>query len=399
MYREIPEDRTLTFPGTPAFKGWKAFFGEDSVAHPAKMNLKLLKWILETYTEPAQSVLDPMAGTGSTAILAALLGRHGIAVELEPTFCKMIKDNISRTERQSSLKVQGGMSCILGDAQNLSLIGSGSDVIVVSPPYANTELDGRSQTDRVKRLIEAGYSPKDYLGGRGRNVMLKPYSMDAVVISPPYGNRLADDVVSDGDEARMSYRQALKKFDAVVVSPPYGESLQHRGQDYEAVRQKLLEQGYSEEYIRDSWSQPHQCQQWGETAYGSRKANIGNLKAEEYQKAMSKVYASCYSALKPGGPLILVVKNFIRDKEVVRLDQITIQLCEEIGFTLSDHWYFKVPIKSFWKILYEQKWDEEKEGRPCPVINYEDVLIFVKDSHHQAQLQNVGGWKMNTKKR
>ncbi|KKK49908.1 hypothetical protein LCGC14_3130350, partial [marine sediment metagenome] len=51
---------------------------------------------------------------------------------------------------------------------------------------------------------------------------------------------------------------------------------------------------------------------------------------------------------------------------------------KEVGFILEDHWYFKVPIKSFWKILYEQKWDEEKEGRPCPLIDYEDVLVFRK---------------------
>jgi len=301
MYREIPEDRILTFRGTPAFKGWKPFFGEDSTEHPAKMNLNLLRWILETYTKPGQTVLDPMAGTGSTIILAALLGRNGIAVELEPAFCKMIKENISRTRKQSSLRMQGEMICIQGNAQNLDL-GSDSDVIIVSPPYANTELDGRSQSDRVRRLIEAGYSPKDYLGGRGRNVMLKPYDTDAIIISPPYGNRLADDVVSDGDEARMSYRQAVEKIDAVVVSPPYGESLKHRGQDYDAVRQKLRDQRYSEEYIKASWSQPHQCQKWAEEAYGSDKENIGNLKGEKYQKAMAKVYASCYNTLKPGVP-------------------------------------------------------------------------------------------------
>ncbi len=378
MYREIPPDRILIFPATPAFKGWKTFFDEDSIKHPAKMNLNLLRWILKTYTEPGQVVLDPMAGTGSTVILAALLGRDGIAVELEPAFCEMIKENISRTKKQSSLMMQGEMICIQGDAQSLDL-NSESDAIIVSPPYSNTELDGRSKEDREKRLIEAGYSPKNYLGGKGRNVMLKPY--DAVVTSPPYGNRLADDVVEDGDAARMSYRQAINKVevDAVVVSPPYGEALKHRGQNQEEVKQKLREKGYSEKYLKGSWSQPNQCQQWAEEAYGSNKENIGNLKGNKYEGAMLKVYEACYNTLRPGGPLVLVVKNFIRDRNVVRLDQITIQLCEKVGFILKDQWYFKVPIKSFWKHLYEQKWDEEKEGRPCPQIDYEDVLVFVKE--------------------
>lgn len=34
-YRDVPEDRVLTFPATPGFKGWEAFFGVDSVTHPA----------------------------------------------------------------------------------------------------------------------------------------------------------------------------------------------------------------------------------------------------------------------------------------------------------------------------------------------------------------------------
>ncbi|GAH30115.1 unnamed protein product, partial [marine sediment metagenome] len=49
-YREIPEDKILKFPATPGFKGRKPFFTDESTTHPAKMNLRLLSWILETYT-------------------------------------------------------------------------------------------------------------------------------------------------------------------------------------------------------------------------------------------------------------------------------------------------------------------------------------------------------------
>ena len=89
-YRKIPADRILRFPSTAGFKGWKQFFTDESIAHPAKMNLKLLRHILEVHTSPGDVVLDPMAGTGSTIVIAAMLGRHGIAVEYEPHFCDMI---------------------------------------------------------------------------------------------------------------------------------------------------------------------------------------------------------------------------------------------------------------------------------------------------------------------
>ncbi|GAI78500.1 unnamed protein product, partial [marine sediment metagenome] len=38
-YREIPKDKILKFPSTAGFKGWKSFFTDDSITHPAKMNL------------------------------------------------------------------------------------------------------------------------------------------------------------------------------------------------------------------------------------------------------------------------------------------------------------------------------------------------------------------------
>jgi len=192
-----------------------------------------------------------------------------------------------------------------------------------------------------------------------------------VVTSPPYGNRLADDVVQDGDEARMSYRQAI---DSIVTSPPYEEGLRHRGQNYEEVREKLLAQGYSEEYIKASWSQPHQCQRWAEEAYGEDSDNIGNLKSESYLEAMLQVFRECYKALKNTGVMVLVVKNFIRDKEVVRLDEDTIKLCEAAGFRLSDRWYFKLPQRSFWRILYKRRYPD------VPEVEYEDVIVFEKES-------------------
>ena len=39
-YRELPEDKILEFPPTPGFRGWKQFFTDESVTHPAKMNLR-----------------------------------------------------------------------------------------------------------------------------------------------------------------------------------------------------------------------------------------------------------------------------------------------------------------------------------------------------------------------
>ncbi|KKL73765.1 hypothetical protein LCGC14_2071640, partial [marine sediment metagenome] len=58
---------------------------------------------------------------------------------------------------------------------------------------------------------------------------------------------------------------------------------------------------------------------------------------------MLQCYREFYKVLKEGGTMVLVVKNFIREKAVVRLDIDTIRLAEAVGFTLKDRWYFKLP--------------------------------------------------------
>ncbi|GAJ07824.1 unnamed protein product, partial [marine sediment metagenome] len=108
--------------------------------------------------------------------------------------------------------------------------------------------------------------------------------------------------------------------------------------------------------------------------YSEDQDNIGNLKSESYLEAMLQVYRECHKVLKNTGAMILVTKNFIRDKKVVRLDLDTIRLCEAAGFRLSDRWYFRLPTRSFWRILYRRKYPD------VPEVEYEDVLIFKKES-------------------
>lgn len=357
-YRDIPQDKILKFKATPGFKGWEHFFTEDAVTHPAKMNLNLLRWILSTYTEPNNVVLDPMAGTGSTTILAAAMGRHSIAVEYEPKFCKMIEENIWRTQNQGGLAPRGKMAYINGDARELS-----------------------------KHLIES----------------------DVIISSPPYGNRLSDVAIQDGDRARMGYRQTV---DVVLTSPPYGEAQSGGGiatKGYQGTKHSPTDLVGNRSYVPDKfenednisclsygdidsiitsppyektefmsdkkWFREHRDEFGGGGVTGEytfTQDNIGNLKGETYLEAMQQVYNECFNVLNPQGKMVLVTKNFIRDQKVVRLDLDTIKLCESVGFNLIDRWYFDLPVKSFWKIIYHQKYPD------VPEVKYEDILVFGK---------------------
>jgi len=369
-YREIPEDRILKFKATPGFMGWKRYFTKDSVAHPAKMNLNLLRWILETYTKPGEVVLDPMAGTGSTIVLAARFGRHGVAVEYEPSFCDMIRANIKLTEKFTAL-TQGKMACIQGDARELSKLLEKSDAIITSPPFGPSPTGGGIFKEGYKAPGEEKVSdpglPERHarpLSEDPRNIdNLKYGKVDAVVVSPPYGNRLSDVAVHDGDPARMGYRQTV---DTILTSPPFEDTIP-------AYDEKWLEEHWDDE----SDSPKHKTMRFGKSmrGYPSREEdNIGSMKGETYLEAMLKVYRECHKVLKPEGVMALVTKNFIREKAVVRLDLDTIKLCEAAGFCLSDHWYLKLTTRGFWRILYRGKYPD------VPEVEYEDVLVFTKEA-------------------
>lgn len=368
------------------------------------MNLNLLKWILQNYTEPGEVVLDPMAGTGSTVVLAALEGRHSIAVEFEPKFCEMIKGSIDLTRNQTIFKSKGRMAWFQGDARKLSeLLLKKSDIIISSPPYGNrladvavqdgdqarmgykqtvdvvltsppyegTLLNGRNPEQRIERLRKAGHDPKNFMGGRARNVTLRNYDKPDIVITSPPGS----ETETGGDKGRRGGNSRLRvkkdyakvskenigrlphgEINAVITSPPYETGpFDHAGGHGGTYAGGLAK--------RDPKFSPITI----------NEENIGSMKGKTYLEAMLQVYRECHKMLKSGGTMVLIVKNFIRDRTVVRLDLETIKLCEAVGFRLADRWYFRVPTKSFWKILYKKNYPE------VPEIEFEDILIFEKN--------------------
>jgi site-specific DNA-methyltransferase (adenine-specific) len=59
--------------------------------HPAQKPVKLLAALIELTTRPGHVVLDPFAGSGSTAVAAASTGRRYLAIEQDPALCDTIR--------------------------------------------------------------------------------------------------------------------------------------------------------------------------------------------------------------------------------------------------------------------------------------------------------------------
>jgi len=261
------------------------------------------------------------------------------------------------------------------------------DAVITSPPYAETYVGGGDSEKRKERLVKAGHDPKDFLGGKARNAVLKHYpKVDAVITSPPYAETKSfqdlefmektakeqSEKVKKGEikghymteKARKKVFQKMQEgkiqseenignlsfVDAVITSPPYEEGLGH-----DPGKKKVTDLGI----IRPEYNFQNPNQ-------------IGSMKKETYLEAMLQVYREMYAVLKPQGKAVIVIKPFIRNKKVVDLPYHTWLLLEKVGFKLVKLFKLKLKNVSFWRILYHKRYPS------VPTIKHEWILICEK---------------------
>jgi len=69
---------------------------EDNNPHPAPFPVELAQRCIQSTT--ASIVLDPFAGSGTTAIAAEMCRRHWIGIDLSKDYCKMARERIQSTK-------------------------------------------------------------------------------------------------------------------------------------------------------------------------------------------------------------------------------------------------------------------------------------------------------------
>jgi len=406
----------LVFDPTPGFGRWRKFFPEDAVRHPAKANLNLIDFLIDKYTKEGDLILDPMSGTGSTCVLAALKGRDAICVDIEPLFFQWMEKAREIVEKTPMLGRKGRMINILGDARRLSDLLKQIDIIITSPPYGETYLGGGDPERRAERLIKAGYDPKAFLGGRARNAILKHYGeTDVIITSPPYAETLS--IHSGGmkglknapkpstvghDKNPQLYSDnpdnignlSLGDIDVIITSPPYESALEGTSRHTRggiASRDPALAQ-------TGTYSTVLSVKQGVPVMYSPNPDNIGNLKNRDedyemlehekrletlykrllrdgkptYLSEMLKVYNEMYKVLKPNGYVIIIIKPFIRNKQIIDLPYYTWLMMERAGFKLEKIYKLRLETQSFWRILYYRK------NPDVPRINHEYILVCRK---------------------
>lgn len=62
--------------------------------HPTQKPVALMRWLVETYSNKGDIILDPYAGSGSTLLAAKEMGRGYIGIELQPEYVEVCKKRL-----------------------------------------------------------------------------------------------------------------------------------------------------------------------------------------------------------------------------------------------------------------------------------------------------------------
>ncbi|MCK6539563.1 MAG: methyltransferase domain-containing protein [Anaerolineales bacterium] len=127
------------------------------LAHPAKFPETMAQEFIEFFTKKGETVLDPMAGTGSTLVAALRAGRNSYGIELNPKYAKIARQVIEEERKVLGEKVEGLTSKVIqGDAAKIADFGlSTFDYVLTSPPYWDM-LRARGAETQKKRRSSAG---------------------------------------------------------------------------------------------------------------------------------------------------------------------------------------------------------------------------------------------------
>lgn len=71
---------------------------ESRTVHPTQKPVTLLEWLIKTYTNEGDTVLDNCMGSGSTIVAALNTGRNAIGIELDEKYFNIAKERIANVQ-------------------------------------------------------------------------------------------------------------------------------------------------------------------------------------------------------------------------------------------------------------------------------------------------------------
>lgn len=288
--------------------------------------------------------------------------------------------------------------------------------VIASPPYADSvnseahgidfakakkDYPGRVMHEQRVAMADKRHSEQSYGKTKGQIGALHSGEIKAVITSPPYAQSIrnvercgTDPEASDrkcGPHSQQASREGygdtpgqIGALKAVVTSPPWEKNCEG-GRDGKKLRNTL---GAKRGNGATDAAVLAQSERDGKKTYGNSEGQIGQEKAETYWEAMREVYAACFRAIRPGGVICIVVKDYVKKKKRAPLCDDTARLLEHIGFTVIERIHAMLVSETEHNDLFEGTTTTKKERKSffrrlaekkgSPEINWEEVVIARK---------------------
>lgn len=91
-YKRVNREGNLKYPRQVLY-----FSRPHPPIHPTQKPVELLEYLIKTYTDESDTVLDNCMGSGTTGIACKHLNRNFIGIELNPNYFKLAKERIEST--------------------------------------------------------------------------------------------------------------------------------------------------------------------------------------------------------------------------------------------------------------------------------------------------------------
>lgn len=101
------DDIAVSFP-TSIITFNNSTTGGDRGLHPTQKPVALLEYLIRTYTNEGETVLDFTAGSGTTGAAAININRNAILIEREHEYCEIIKKRIAEAEQNKANSLFAG---------------------------------------------------------------------------------------------------------------------------------------------------------------------------------------------------------------------------------------------------------------------------------------------------
>ncbi len=124
------------------------------LVHPAKFPETMAQEFIEFFTKRGETVLDPMAGTGSTLVAALRCGRNSYGIELNPKYAEIARQIIAEERTALGDSIENLKSEIVNGDASLAITYQFPEIdyVLTSPPYWDMLHAKGAETQKKRRI-------------------------------------------------------------------------------------------------------------------------------------------------------------------------------------------------------------------------------------------------------